>query len=107
MWSTYTVSLFVSSSAKFGIFIVVGLNGTLVEAKLRTRDTWICVFYVKTSVLFKFMTVQMPNLTLIETKRIQCKLGELKNLHSYVHRTTYGQYQYPNHASTDADFKKI
>jgi hypothetical protein len=35
----YTVIRFVSSSAKFGIGAVVGPNGTLVEAKIRTLDT--------------------------------------------------------------------
>ncbi len=32
-WSACTVIRFVSTSAKFGICTVVGLNGTLVEAK--------------------------------------------------------------------------
>jgi hypothetical protein len=32
----YTAIRFVSISAKFGICIVIGLNGTLVEAKTRT-----------------------------------------------------------------------
>jgi hypothetical protein len=34
-----TVNRFVSISAIFGICIVVGLNGTLVEAKILTRNT--------------------------------------------------------------------
>ncbi len=36
--SAYTVIRFVSISAKFGSCTVVGLNGTLVEAKIRTWD---------------------------------------------------------------------
>ncbi len=34
----------ISISAKFGICAVIGLNETLVEAKIRTCDTWMCVF---------------------------------------------------------------
>ncbi len=78
MWSTYTVSFFVSSSAKFGIFIVVDLNGKLVEAKLRTGDTWICVIYVKTSVPFIPTTGQMPNLALSEKTRITVYTGSVE-----------------------------
>ncbi len=36
---SYTVIRFVSISAKFGICTVVGLDGTLAEAKIRTWDT--------------------------------------------------------------------
>jgi hypothetical protein len=36
---TYTVIRFVSISAKFSKCTVVGLNGTLVQAKIRTWDT--------------------------------------------------------------------
>ncbi len=35
---------FVLITAKFGICPVVGLTGTLVEAKIRILDTWMCIF---------------------------------------------------------------
>jgi hypothetical protein len=35
----YTAIRFISISAKFGICTVIGLNETLVEAKIRTWDT--------------------------------------------------------------------
>jgi hypothetical protein len=38
-----TVTRFVSISSKFGICTVVGLKGALVEAKIRTLDTTMCV----------------------------------------------------------------
>ncbi len=41
---THTVIHFVSISAKFGICTVVGLNETLVETKIRARDTWMCKY---------------------------------------------------------------
>ncbi len=41
---TYTVLRFVSISAKFGIWTVVALYETLVEAKIRTWDTGMCTF---------------------------------------------------------------
>jgi hypothetical protein len=40
-----TVIRFVSINAKFGICTVVGLNGTLVEGKIRTWDTRMCVTF--------------------------------------------------------------
>ncbi len=36
IYAPHTVIRFVSTSAKFGIFTVVGLNGTLVEDEMRT-----------------------------------------------------------------------
>ncbi len=39
-----TVISFVSIIAKFGICTVVGLNGILVESKIRTWDTGMCMF---------------------------------------------------------------
>ncbi len=42
-WSACSVIRFVSISAKFGICTVVGLNGTLVEAKKRTFKCPKCV----------------------------------------------------------------
>jgi hypothetical protein len=66
-----TVIRFVSNNAKFGICTVVGLNGTLIEAKIRTWDTWMGVFTIASkSVTFRPLTVQMPNLELIGTKWI-------------------------------------
>ena len=66
----YTVTRFVSI---FGICTVVDLNGTLLEAKICTK-THIQVSQVRvlasTSVPFRPTTVQMPNLALIETKRV-------------------------------------
>ncbi len=41
----HTVIRFVSSSAKFGICTVVGLNGTLFEAKIGTFKFSKCVFF--------------------------------------------------------------
>ncbi len=40
----YTVIRFVTISAEFGLCTMVGLNVTLVEAKMRIWDTWMCVF---------------------------------------------------------------
>jgi hypothetical protein len=61
-----TVIRFDSINAKFGICTVLGLNKTLVAVNIRT--------YCVPSAYFSFsncpMTVQLPNLTLIETKRI-------------------------------------
>ncbi len=45
------------------------LNGTLVEAKICTQMSQVLVL-AATSVPFRPMTMQMPNLALIETKRI-------------------------------------
>jgi hypothetical protein len=39
LYAIHNVIRSVSIGAKFGICIVVGLNGTLVEAKIRTWDT--------------------------------------------------------------------
>jgi hypothetical protein len=45
VWNGYhTVILFVKISGKFGICTVVGLNGTLVEDKIRTFMYPKCVF---------------------------------------------------------------
>jgi hypothetical protein len=40
------VILFVSFSAKFGIYTIVGLNETLVEDKIRTLKCPKCVFSI-------------------------------------------------------------
>jgi hypothetical protein len=67
-----SVILFVSVSAKFGIFTIVGLNGTLlVEDKIRTLEcpNQVRVF-VSTIVPFRPTTVKTPNLEQIETKQI-------------------------------------
>ncbi len=61
----------VTISAKFGICTVVGLNGTLVEAKIRTLK---CLGQILASISvhcpFRSTTVQMSNLVLVEKKRI-------------------------------------
>jgi hypothetical protein len=62
----YTVIRFVSISVKFGICTVLGLNGTLVEAKIHTWDAVVVYFSFKMCPT----TEQMQNLALIETKRI-------------------------------------
>ncbi len=48
----------------------VSLNGTLVEAKIRTFKGPRCVFLASPSVPLRPTTKQMPNLALIKTKRI-------------------------------------
>jgi hypothetical protein len=62
-----TVTRFVSISAKFGTCTFVGLNRTLVEAKIRTFK---CPELASTSVPFRRSTVQMTNLAPVEAKRI-------------------------------------
>jgi hypothetical protein len=62
----YTVIRFVLNSTKFGICTVVGLNGTLVEAKIRSCDTLNVRILASKGVPFRPTTVQMPNLTLME-----------------------------------------
>ncbi len=47
----------------------MGLNGTLVEAKICTKVSQVRIL-ASTTVLFKSTTVQMLNFSLIETKRI-------------------------------------
>jgi hypothetical protein len=66
----HTVIRFVSISAKFGICTIVGLNGTLVKAKIRTWDHLNVSISASTSVQFRPTMVPMLNLALIETKRI-------------------------------------
>ncbi len=68
---TCTVIPFVSINAKFGICTVVGLNGTIVEAKIRTWNTRMCV-------PFRPRMVQMPNLLLIIWKGLQCGSSPLR-----------------------------
>jgi len=63
---TYTLIRFVSFSAQFGTCNVVGLNGTLDEAKMFTSFNVRVLSW--TSVPFRPATVQMPNLLLTETK---------------------------------------
>ncbi len=65
---------FVLISAKFDIRTVVGvvgLNGTLVDAKIRIFKCTKVIILDSTSVPFRPMAVQWPNLALIETKRPQ------------------------------------
>ncbi len=50
----YTVIHFISISSKFGISIVVGLNGTLIEAKMRTFK---CPIYSHDDANAKFNTI--------------------------------------------------
>ncbi len=73
---SYTVIRFVSISAKLGICIVVGLNGTLVEAKILTFKCPMCVFQ---RVPYRPTTVQISNLALIETKRITVYMGRINS----------------------------
>ncbi len=63
-----TTLLFVSCqfSVKFGTCTVVGLNGTLAEAKMFTF-TLECTHLSLTRVPFRPTTVQMPKLALVET----------------------------------------
>jgi hypothetical protein len=65
----YTVIRFVSNKAKFGSCTIVGLNGTLGEAKICTLGTYVRIL-TSSSVIFRPVMVQMPNLALVETKRI-------------------------------------
>ncbi len=66
-----TVIRFVSISAKFAICTVVNLNGTLVEAKIRTFKCPKCVkaYFSFNKCPIEPTTVQMTNLALTETKR--------------------------------------
>ncbi len=59
----HTVARFPLISAKFGICTVVGLNGTLVEAKICTMHILVSEVRIlaSTSVPFRLTTVQMPN----------------------------------------------
>jgi hypothetical protein len=77
-----TVIRFVSMNAKFGICTVVGLNGTLVETKIRTLKCLVRIL-ASTSVPFRLTTVQMPNLVQIETKPITVWEWFGSNLMSY------------------------
>ncbi len=62
--------------AKFGTCTVVRVNGTLVEAKVCTFAPWIYA----TRVPFTLTTVQVLNLAITNTKRLQCTYSnKLKN----------------------------
>jgi hypothetical protein len=63
-----TVIRFVSIRDNFVICPIVGLNGTLVETKIRTFKCPQVLVLPKTSVPFRPTTVQMLNLARIETK---------------------------------------
>ncbi len=58
----YTIIRFVSVSANFGTCTVVGLNGTLVEAKMSLSPLNVRIL---SNVQFTPTTVQMPNLGLV------------------------------------------
>jgi hypothetical protein len=61
-----TVIRFDSTSAKYGFFtVVLYLNGTLVEDKMRTFSGGDVDVLASTSVPFRSTTVQNPNLALI------------------------------------------
>ncbi len=61
----------VSISAKLGICTVMGLNGALVEAKIRTFKCQVQILAsISVHCPFRPTTVQMPNLVLIEKKWI-------------------------------------
>jgi hypothetical protein len=64
-----TVIRFVSIGAKF--VTVVDLNGTPIEAKIRTTKCLKCIFWHLQVSIFRPKTVQMPNFSLIDTKRLQ------------------------------------
>ncbi len=67
---TCTVIRFVPIIAKFVICTVVGLNGTLVEAKIRTFKCPMSVFKLQQVFRLDPRRVQMPNLALREMKGI-------------------------------------
>ncbi len=64
-----TVIRFVSIGAKF--VTVVDLNGKRIEAKIRTTKCLKCIFWHLQVSIFRPKTVQMPNFSLIDTKRLQ------------------------------------
>jgi hypothetical protein len=68
-WRHFTVIRFVSIRAKFWHLHRRGSNGTLVEAKICTKVSFVRIL-ASTSVPFRPTKVKMPNLALIETKRI-------------------------------------
>jgi hypothetical protein len=69
--SAYIVIHFVSFIAKFGICTVVDLNGTHLILSSNMQLVHLNVrILASTSVAFRPTMVQMPNLALIETKRI-------------------------------------
>jgi hypothetical protein len=73
-----TVIRFVSVGAKFGICIVVSVNGTLVEAQTRTivaQSPLNVRVLSSTSVPFTLTTEQVPKIALGETKRIALWYG--------------------------------
>jgi hypothetical protein len=57
LYVTNTVIRFVSNSAKFSICTVVGLNGTLFEARVRKFQCPKSVFLASTSVPFRPITM--------------------------------------------------
>jgi hypothetical protein len=63
------LSVSYQASAKLGTWTVVGLNGTLVEAKMFTFSLECICILSSTSVPFRPTTEQMPILALVETKR--------------------------------------
>jgi hypothetical protein len=75
--SAYTVIRFVSISAKFSIFTVVGLDRTLVEAKIAIFESPSAYFSFRTGITFRLTTVQMPYLALIENKRITVYVNQI------------------------------
>ncbi len=62
---------------KLGTCTVVSVKGTLVEAKMCTF-TLEYTHLSSTSVTFTLTTVQLPNLALVETKRITVHLDSLE-----------------------------
>jgi hypothetical protein len=70
---THTVIRFVRVSAKFETGIVVSVNGTLVEDKMRRckgECTLYTLYVAATRVPFTLTTVQVPNLALTHMKRV-------------------------------------
>ncbi len=58
---TFCIARYVSISAKFGICTILGLNGTIVEAKRLTWDIWMCVFLLQTNGKFSINWEETDN----------------------------------------------
>ncbi len=73
MEALYTIIRFVSTSAKFSICTVMGLNGTLLEDKMRNSRVEVNIL-ASTSVPFRPTTVQVPIFALTNMKgiRVHC-----------------------------------
>ncbi len=79
----YTVIHFVSTSTVFGISTVMCLNGTLFESKIL-------------SVPLRPTTVQIPNLTLVEMKRIPRVMPSTRRIFLHVQCLSNNGRLYPS-----------